>query len=80
MFEYEEPFVLIWANFAKSRQDLSWEETIKYIEVKLSYCHYSNLNDVKADLELARQHKGETLFEILIGIIKSHEHIELRFE
>ena len=76
-FEYEEPIELIWVDSDKSKTDLSWTETIKYVESKLQTCHESNVEYVKSDLELARNHKGQTLFDILIEIIKEHEHIRL---
>ena len=76
-FDYEELIELIWTNSDKSKSDLSWIETIKYVESKLLTCHESNIEYVKSDLELARNHKGQTLFDILIEIIKEQEHIRL---
>ncbi len=76
-FDYEESIKLIWRNSAKSKLDLSWAETIKYLESKLESCRPSNIESVKSDLESAKNHEGQTLFDILIEIINEHEHIRL---
>lgn len=80
MHEYEEPFTLIWKNSAKSLSDLGYSETVFYIEDKLKRCHPTNISSVKEDLEEAKKGNGETLFEIIVNIIRKHEHIELKFE
>lgn len=43
----------------------------------LKECHPTNVNNVKALLENAQKKKGETLFDIIIGIINEHDGIEL---
>jgi RNAse (barnase) inhibitor barstar len=75
--EYEEPIKLIWNNSNKSKLGLGWDETIKYVTAKLKNCHSSNIQFVKDALELAQQHKGQTLFELITDIIKTHEQIQL---
>ncbi len=75
--EYEEPIKLIWLDKKENKINLGWDETIKYLYSKLKTCHPSNIEFVKSDLELAKQHAGETLFELIIAIIKNHNHIEL---
>src|SRR5580704_12713647 len=57
-FEYQEPIILIWKNAEKSKNDLGWPETIKYIEDKLNDCHPNNIESVKKDLQLAKEGKG----------------------
>ena len=69
--------VIKWINSHKSQNDLGWNETIKYLENKLQSCDLSNRQNVKKDLELAQQHIGKTLYEIIVGIIKSHDSIKL---
>ena len=78
--EYDEPIRLIWLNSNKSREDLGWKETVKYVKTKLKTCHPSNIESVKKDLACAERHEGKTLFEIIVGIIQRHEHIELTLE
>lgn len=74
---HEEPIRLIWETSNKSKRKLGWDETIKYLAAKLKTCHPTNVQFVKNDLELANQHKGKILFELIVDIIKSHEYIEL---
>jgi len=58
----------------------------KFLAEHITDCYYENyplenldnfIEFVKSDLELAKQHKGETLFELIIVIIKDNNHIEL---
>lgn len=77
-FDYEELIEVIWIDSDKSKSNLSWTETIKYAESKLETCHESNVGYVKSELELIRRHKGQTLFDLLIEIIKEHQHIKLK--
>ncbi|MBO6515712.1 MAG: barstar family protein [Bacteroidia bacterium] len=79
-FDYEEPIELVWIDAEKSRTDLSWSETIKYIESNLKTCHKSNRKYVKEELRLARKHKGETLFDMIVSMIQELEHIDLKLE
>jgi RNAse (barnase) inhibitor barstar len=77
VYEYEEPIKLIWKNSNESQQKLGWDETVKYISAKLKTCHPTNIQSVKDDLDLAQQHKGQTLFELIVDIIRTHQHIKL---
>lgn len=65
-------FVLRWKNAETSRQRLGFDETIRYIERKLTTCHPTNVVQVRDDLARARNGEGETLFEIICGILKNH--------
>ena len=80
VYDYKEPVQLIWLHSDKSRKDLGWEETVNYLSAKLTTCHPSNIESVKRDLAQAESHAGETLFEIIVGIIKNHGHIELSLQ
>ena len=77
VYEYEEPIRLIWENSSNSRQTLGWDETVKYVDGKLKTCHPTNVQFVKHDLELAKQQKGQTLFDLIVDIIRSHKHVKL---
>lgn len=77
VYDYEEPISLIWLSSRKSQKDLGWDETVKYLSAKLTTCHPSNVESVRIDLELAKKNIGKTLFEIIIEIIRKHDHIEL---
>lgn len=65
-------FIVRWKNSGRSQEQLGYPETVKYIERKLTRCHPENRECVKGDLLLARQGKGQTLFEILTDIIREH--------
>ena len=65
-------FVLRWVNSARSRACLGFPETVRYLEAKVRRCHPSNVPSVEADLDAARRGEGETLFDILVGIIRVH--------
>ncbi len=65
-------FVLRWLHSERSAERLRWNETIRYIERKLTTCHSQNAPSVQADLEAARRGQGQTLFEILVEIIQDH--------
>jgi RNAse (barnase) inhibitor barstar len=80
VYEYEEPFIFLWKNSGKSKKDLGYAETIKYLEKKLKTCHPTNISFVKNDLEEAKKGNGKTLFEIIIDITHEHTHIELKIE
>jgi RNAse (barnase) inhibitor barstar len=78
--EYGEKLELIWKNHNISKSNLGRDETIKYIQLKLKSCHPTNISSVLRELELVKEHKGETLFQIIIKIIIGHENIVLRLE
>src|ERR1700704_5060898 len=77
VYDSEDQIKLIWVNTIKSKLDLWFGETVKYLEKKLKTCHPANRESVKVDLELARQQRGATLFEIIVEMIKEHDNIEL---
>ncbi len=80
VYEYAEPVRLIWLHSDKSRNDLGWDETVKYLSAKVTSCHPANVDSVKRDLALAESHEGKTLFELIVDIIKGHDHIELNLQ
>lgn len=65
-------FILRWMNSERSRMALGFPETVKWLEYKVAHCHPSNVSDVEADLRAAREGRGQTLFDILVEIIRSH--------
>jgi hypothetical protein len=78
--DYEESVRLVWLHSDKSRKDLGWAETVKYLSAMLTTCHPSNIESVKKDLVLAESHAGKTLFELIVDIIERHGHIELSLQ
>ncbi len=80
VYEYEEPVIIIWKNTIKSKVDLGYKATIKHYENILFNCHPTNRDSIKQFLESAKQHQGDTLFDIIVEIIKEHDHIEFKME
>jgi formate dehydrogenase maturation protein FdhE len=73
---YEEPIKLIWLNSSKSKIDFGVDATIKYLTEILKKCHPTNRQSINEQIELLKENKGETLYQIISDIIKGHEHIE----
>ena len=65
-------FHLVWKNSELSRQSLGWDETVRYLERKLTTCHRDNLPLVQIEIEAARSHQGQTLFEMIVEVIQVH--------
>jgi RNAse (barnase) inhibitor barstar len=76
MHEYEQPIVVRWINSTKSQSDFGYKATLEYLKSVLEKCHRSNRKSVKNRIELAKNEKGETLFQTISGIIEDHHHIE----
>jgi RNAse (barnase) inhibitor barstar len=78
----DEGFILVWRNSELSRKRLGYPETIKWLEERIRNCHPSNVEDFKQRLNLAHQHKGKTIFDMLVEIItdEDHQDIELKLE
>lgn len=75
VFEYSEPITLFWINSEKSKKDFGYKATEKYYEAILKTCHPSNTKYVREDIKRVKSKQGQTLFDKIIEIIKSHEHI-----
>jgi len=80
VFEYEEPIVLIWRDSGINKINFGFQQAINRYKAMLKRCHPSSQPSVTGLLNAAEKQEGETLFEILINIIKKHEHIKLRLE
>jgi hypothetical protein len=65
-------FILRWNHSDASTHRLGWPEIVRYIKKKLTTCHSSNIPSVQAELEAARRHEGQTLFQITLDIIRAH--------
>jgi hypothetical protein len=76
----EEGFVLTWRHSELSRQRLGYVETLKWLEDRVQHCHPSNVASFRERIASARRGEGETLFDMLVEIIRDHEDIELRLE
>ncbi len=68
----EDGFLLIWKNHLLSRSRLGYAETQRVLRRRLTTCHPANDERVQAELALAQQHQGETVFDWLVEIIRIH--------
>ncbi|GMA99523.1 barstar family protein [Pelosinus sp. IPA-1] len=75
--EYGEPIIITWENAEKSKKDLGYDATIKHYEEMLIRCHPTNIDKINSLLEFAKRKNGNTLFELIIQIIQSHDNIDL---
>jgi hypothetical protein len=75
-----EGFVLVWKDSHLSRLHLGQEETSRWYERTITTCHHSNVPRLNCKLQESRQGRGETLFDWIVEIIRSHKDIELRLE
>ncbi len=65
-------FVLRWLNSARSREVLGYPATAQYLAAKAGRCHPANVAAVMEDLRACRRGEGQTLFDILVEIIRAH--------
>lgn len=71
----KEPYTLIWKNAARSREKFGYDYTVEFWERRLP----RNPKLIE-QLEKARQHKGQTVFDVLMEIIYDHPQITLVLE
>ena len=68
---------IIWKDSDKSREDLGFELTKKFYENKIRIGKPFNVDLIQQKLGDLMDEKGQTLFEILVEIIESHQNIKL---
>ncbi|GGG64699.1 ribonuclease inhibitor [Epilithonimonas arachidiradicis] len=68
---------IIWKNSQKSREDLGFDSTKEFYENKIQIGKPFNVELIQQKLDELIDGKGQTLFEILIEIIRSHQNINL---
>jgi hypothetical protein len=59
-------------NSERSRAALGFPETVRWLEQKIRRCHPSNVPSAEADLRAVREGQGQTLFDIVVEIIRAH--------
>lgn len=77
---FGQPYTLVWRNFTKSREDLSYPETVKHLNKRLANCHPSNRPRVRAELKNAESSIGPTILDWILEIIAKHDNIVLILE
>lgn len=68
---------ITWKNSQKSKKDLGFELTKEFYENKIRQGKPFNVKLIQQKLDELIEEKGETLFEILVEIIESHQNITL---
>ena len=68
---------ITWKNSQKSKEDLGFELTKEFYENKIRQGKPFNVKLIQQKLDDLIDGKGQTLFEILVEIIESHQNIKL---
>lgn len=68
---------ITWKDSQKSKKDLGFELTKEFYENKIRIGKPFNVELIQQKLDELIDGKGQTLFEILIEIIRSHQNINL---
>lgn len=68
----EEGFVLLWKHAALSRERLGHAETARMLRKSLVTCDQHAQTDLEKELAAAERGEGETVFDILLGILHTH--------
>jgi len=68
---------ITWRSSEKSRQDLGFDLTKEFYENKIRQGKPFNIELIQQKLDDLINGKGQTLFEILVEIIESHQNIKL---
>lgn len=68
---------IIWKDSDKSREDLGFDSTKEFYENKIRIGKPFNIELIQQKLDDLIDGNGQTLFEILVEIIGSHQNIKL---
>ena len=68
---------ITWKDSQKSKEDLGFDLTKEFYENKIRIGKPFNVDLIQQKLDDLIDGKGQTLFEILIEIIESHQNIKL---
>lgn len=68
---------ITWKDSQKSKEDLGFEATREFYENKISQGKPFNIKLIQQKLDDLIAGNGQTLFEILVEIIDSHQNIQL---
>ncbi|MFC0842630.1 barstar family protein [Streptomyces noboritoensis] len=59
-----------WHDHAYAREALGHPETVRQLEIRLTRCHFTNRESVAAELAAAKDGRGPTVFDWLVGIFE----------
>ncbi len=66
------PWNLRWVRTARSRDVLGWPATRRWLAAKMQTCHPANVESLRRLLAEADAEHGETLFDMIVAIIRDH--------
>ena len=73
-------FVLVWRDSDLSRERLGYPATTAWLEARVRRGPPYDVALLSGRLEAARRGEGQTLFDVVVEIIRDHPEIELRLE
>ena len=76
-FDLGEAINLIWKNSKKSKKDLGYPETIRYLTDKVNHSHPDNVEILKRELSEAENQNGPTVFDVILMIISDNKNVKL---
>jgi hypothetical protein len=53
---------------------------MKWLEERVRSCHSTNILELQRRLALASRSEGQTLFDMLVDMIRGHDDIDLRLD
>ena len=65
-------FELVWKNSALSRERLGYAQTGRQLKRRLERCHSSKRKRVQKEIKDSGDHKGDTVFDWIVDIIRIH--------
>lgn len=68
-----EPIVIKWINYHISREALGYEATARYYKDKLEKTQFNDNYVMKRRMELAKEHQGRTLLDMITSIISDRD-------
>ncbi|RAO45143.1 Barstar (barnase inhibitor) [Micromonospora saelicesensis] len=68
----ETSWVLRWVNSGMSRETLGHDATVRWLEQILLTCHPSNRASIEVRISNAQRGRGQTLFDMIVEIIRDH--------
>ena len=76
-FDQGESIELVWKNSKKSKKDLDYPETIRYLTYRVKHSNPDNVENYKRDLAEAENQNGATIFDVILMIIWDNKNVKL---
>jgi hypothetical protein len=69
----DEGFYFTWTSSSRARQALGHDETARVLQRTLPRVHPTNRTAVRGRIEDAEQHRGATLFDVIVDIFRERD-------